>query len=115
MLMLLNYDFEKVREVFLYSRDTGFDEIQPFVNNAMMRQSMPEGITKVEDIHSDDSFGPVKTFDDEKKTVDRSMPEMVIRSLDLTKLKRDMRSNTPRIDSKNSQVMIDSVTFRETK
>ena len=75
---------------------------------------MPEGILKVEDIHSDDSFGPVKTFD-EQKPVDRSMPEMVIRSLDLTKLKRDMRSNTPRIDSKNSQVMMDSVTFRETK
>ena len=113
--MFLNFDFEKVREVFLHSRDLGFDEISPFVNNSMMRQSMPEGLTKVDDIYSDDSFGKVETFDDESKAVDRSMPELVIRSLDLTKLKGNMRSNTPRIDSKNSQVMIDSVTFRETK
>ena len=116
MQMLIKYDHDKVKEVYRQSRaqEAGYDEMTQFNNfNHAMRQSMPNGF-KNDEIRSDDSFEQVSAFEDEKKMVDRSMPDLVVKSLDLTKLKGTMGSSTPRLDSKNSQVLIDSVTFRET-
>ena len=62
MQMFMNFSHDKIRDRYLSQKnlDIGYDDMQEFQNfDTVMRQSMPAGFPKPEEIHSDDSFGEI--------------------------------------------------------